>query len=30
MAQRIDAFLAYYKTEKGRRVIVHRLLEEEV
>ncbi len=30
MMQRIDAFLAYYKTEKGRRAIVHRVLEGEV
>jgi hypothetical protein len=30
MTQHIDAFLAYYKTESGRRAIVHRVLEEEV
>jgi hypothetical protein len=30
MTQRIDAFFAYYKTERGRRAIVHRVLEGEV
>lgn len=30
MAQRVDAFLAYYKTENGRRIIIRRLLEDEV
>ena len=30
MTQRIDTFLAYYKTESGRRAIVHRVLEGEV
>jgi hypothetical protein len=30
MTERIDAFLAYYKTEKGQRAIICRLLEAEV
>jgi hypothetical protein len=30
MTQHIDAFLAYYKSESGRRAIVRRVLEEEV
>jgi hypothetical protein len=30
ITQRIDAFLAYYTTERGRRAVVHRLLEGEV
>ena len=30
MTQHIDAFLAYYKTERGRRAIIYRLLEAEI
>jgi hypothetical protein len=29
MTERIDAFLTYYNTERGRRAIVRRILEEE-
>lgn len=30
MTQRIDAFFAFYKTEKGRAAVVHHVLESEV